>query len=196
VSHFTADSQSVSMSCCRAHFVNVWPDIASFSRVWDWNLLSCLVGRPLWREAWSVLCKSQSSQRVTLRLRVSQLVSQPVSQYVLVSSWLCGRLTRYCLLFKSLGLEFVGLSLWSALSDERPGLSFVSHSLVKESLYGWESVIQERSNKHHEKMEIHSNTTLWPLLEQQHRRRLKKSCSVDLIDGWRGPLTGEHLIMT
>jgi hypothetical protein len=32
--------------------------------------------------------------------------------------------------FKSFGLEFVLLSLWGALSDERPGLSFVSHSLV------------------------------------------------------------------
>jgi hypothetical protein len=44
--------------------------------------------------------------------------SQPVSQYVLVSSPLCGRLTRYCFLFKSMGLEFVVLSLWDALSDE------------------------------------------------------------------------------
>jgi hypothetical protein len=52
--------------------------------------------------------------------------SQSVSQYVLVSSPLCGRLTRYCFLFKCLGLEFVVLSLWGALSDERPGLSFVS----------------------------------------------------------------------
>jgi hypothetical protein len=56
--------------------------------------------------------------------------SQSVSQYVLVSSPLCGRLTRYCFLFKSLGKEFVVLSLWGALSDERPGLPFVSHSLV------------------------------------------------------------------
>jgi hypothetical protein len=31
-------------------------------------------------------------------------------------------------------------------------------------------VIQESSNKHHDKIEIHSNTILWPLLEQQHRR--------------------------
>jgi hypothetical protein len=58
-----------------------------------------------------------SYSRVTLR--------PTVSQYVLVSSQLCGRLTRYCL-----GLEFVFLSLWGALSDERSGLSFVSHSLV------------------------------------------------------------------
>jgi hypothetical protein len=35
-------------------------------------------------------------------------------------------------------------------------------------------VNQERSIKHHDKIKIHSNTTLWPLLEQQHRRRLKK----------------------
>jgi hypothetical protein len=60
----------------------------------------------------------------------SQSVSQSVSQYVLVSSPLCGRVTRYCFLFKSLGLEFVVMSLWGALSDERPGLFFVSHSLV------------------------------------------------------------------
>jgi hypothetical protein len=69
--------------------------------------------------------RSRIRVRVTLRLTVSQ----SVSQYVLVSSPLCGRLTRYCFLFKSLGLEFI-LSLWGALSDERPSLSFVSHSQV------------------------------------------------------------------
>jgi hypothetical protein len=36
-----------------------------------------------------------------------------------VSNPFCRRLTRYCFLFKSLGLEFVVLSLWGALSDER-----------------------------------------------------------------------------
>jgi hypothetical protein len=49
------------MSWCRTHFVDVYPDIASFSTDWVWNLLSCL---------------------------------------------------------------------WGAFSDEKPGLSFVSHSLV------------------------------------------------------------------
>jgi hypothetical protein len=34
-------------------------------------------------------------------------------------------------------------------------------------------VIQERSIKHHDKIKIHRNATLWPLLEQQHRRRLR-----------------------
>jgi hypothetical protein len=63
-----------------------------------------------------------SRVRVTLRLTVSQ--------YVLASSPPCGRLTRFCFLSKSLGLKFVVLSLWGALFDERPGLSFVSHSLV------------------------------------------------------------------
>jgi hypothetical protein len=38
--------QSVSQSWCRAHFVDVWPDIASFSGLWIWNLLSCLCGAP------------------------------------------------------------------------------------------------------------------------------------------------------
>jgi hypothetical protein len=28
------------------------------------------------------------------------------------------------------------------------------------------------------------------------QKKVKKSCPVDLIDGWRGPLTGEDLIMT
>jgi hypothetical protein len=60
----------------------------------------------------------------------SQSVNQSVSQYVLASSSLCGRLTRYCFLFKYLGLEFVVLSLWGGLSDERQGLSLVGHSLV------------------------------------------------------------------
>jgi hypothetical protein len=60
--------------------------------------------------------------RVTLRLTVSQ--------YVLVSSPVCGRLIRYCFSLKCLGLEFVVLFPCGALSDERPGLSFVSHGLV------------------------------------------------------------------
>jgi hypothetical protein len=53
-----------------------------------------------------------------------------VIQFVLASSPLYGRLTRYCFLFKCLGQEFVVLSLWGALSDSRPGLYFVSNSLV------------------------------------------------------------------
>jgi hypothetical protein len=55
--HFTDDSQYV---LGRAHIVDVWPDIASFSRVCVLNLLSS-VEHPLWREAGSVLCKSQPS---------------------------------------------------------------------------------------------------------------------------------------
>jgi hypothetical protein len=57
---------------------------------------------------------------------VSPTVRVRVTLYVLVSSPLCGCLTRYCFHFKSLGLEFVVLSRWSAHSDGRPGLSFVS----------------------------------------------------------------------
>jgi hypothetical protein len=51
-------------------------------------------------ELYSVTPESDS---VTLQLSVSQ--------YVLVSSPLCGPLTRYCFLFKSLGLEFAVLSV-------------------------------------------------------------------------------------
>jgi hypothetical protein len=46
--------------------------------------------------------------RVTLRLTVSQSVSQSVCLGVEPT---LGRLTRYCFLFKSLGLKFVVLSL-------------------------------------------------------------------------------------
>jgi hypothetical protein len=61
-------TQSASMSRFRAHFVDVWPDIASFSRVLVWNLLFCLCGAPsltrgrVWPPLWV---------RVTLRLTVS-----------------------------------------------------------------------------------------------------------------------------
>jgi hypothetical protein len=40
---------TVSQSVClgfRAHFVDVWQDIVPLSRVWVWNLLSCLCGAP------------------------------------------------------------------------------------------------------------------------------------------------------
>jgi hypothetical protein len=103
------------MSWFRAHFVDVWPDIASFSRVWVWNLLTCLCGAP-----------SLTRDRVCPLSEPESLYAwQSVSQYVLVPSPLCGRLTRYCFLFKCLSLKFVDLSLWGALSDEKPGVSFV-----------------------------------------------------------------------
>jgi hypothetical protein len=35
------------------------------------------------------------------------IADKSVSQYVLASSPLCGRLTRYCFLFKCLGLEYI-----------------------------------------------------------------------------------------
>jgi hypothetical protein len=111
-------SQSVSMSWCRAHFVDVWPHIASFSRVWVCNCCLISVGLPLWREAGFAVC-SQSHFTAD---------SQSVGQYVLVSCLRCGRLTRYCFLFKSFDLEFVVLFLWGALSDERSSLFFLSHS--------------------------------------------------------------------
>jgi hypothetical protein len=74
---------------------------------------------------------TQSKVKVKVTLQSESLYGwQWVSLYVLASSSLCGRLTRYCLLFKCLGLEFVVLSLQGALSNERPGLSFVNQSLV------------------------------------------------------------------
>jgi hypothetical protein len=61
---------------------------------------------------------------------VSVILRMLVGQYVSVSSPLYGRLTRYSFLFKSLRLEFVVLSLWGALSDERPGMQRQSHFTV------------------------------------------------------------------
>jgi hypothetical protein len=111
--------QSVSMSWRRADFVDVWPDIASFSRVWVWNLLSCLCGAP--SPTRGRVCPLSESESHSL------YGWQSGSQYVWVTSPLCGRLTRYCFLFKSLGLEFVVLSLWGALSDERSVSQSQSH---------------------------------------------------------------------
>jgi hypothetical protein len=85
------------------------------------------------REGWFVPFNSSSSWFLKIfRRRVCPLSEseslygwQSASPYVLVSSPLCGRLNMYCFLFKSLGLKFVVLSLWGALSDERSGLSLV-----------------------------------------------------------------------
>jgi hypothetical protein len=61
--------------------------------------------------------------RVILRLTVSQSVCLGVEP----TSW---TFDQILLPFQEFGLEFVVLSLWGALSDERPGLPFVSRSLV------------------------------------------------------------------
>jgi hypothetical protein len=87
---------------------------------------------------WRAMCMYHPLFVIVLAVRVGwrltadgwRSVSQSVSQYVLVSSPLCGHLTRYCFLFKSFGPEFVILSLWGTLYDERASLSLVSHSLV------------------------------------------------------------------
>jgi hypothetical protein len=60
---FTADSQSVSMSWCRAHFVDVLPDIASFQEFGSGICCPVSVGRPLWRETGSVICKPGNLSR-------------------------------------------------------------------------------------------------------------------------------------
>jgi hypothetical protein len=77
---------------------------------------------------------SKSKVKVTLRPTASQStcpVPSPESESdVLVSSPLCGRLSIYCFLSKCLCLKYVILALWGALSDEKPGLPFVSHGLV------------------------------------------------------------------
>jgi hypothetical protein len=41
-------------------------------------------------------------------------------------------------------------------------------------------VIQERSSKHHDRIEVHPNPLLQPLLEKQTNRRLKRRLPIDL----------------
>jgi hypothetical protein len=41
-------------------------------------------------------------------------------------------------------------------------------------------VIQERSSKHHDRLEVHPNPLLKPLLEKQNNRRLKRRLPIDL----------------
>ena len=41
-------------------------------------------------------------------------------------------------------------------------------------------VLQERSTKHHDRLEVHLNTLLQPLLEMQNNRRLKRCLPIDL----------------
>jgi hypothetical protein len=138
-SHITTDGQSVSQYVkVSSPLWDLWPNITFCPNVVFWKLLSCLCGAPSLTKGrgchLSSVCNNlpefTSSIYVTcVRVRVCVTLRLTVSQCVLVLSPLCGRLTRYCFLIKNLGLEFVVISLWDALSDERPGLSFLSHSL-------------------------------------------------------------------
>jgi len=42
-------------------------------------------------------------------------------------------------------------------------------------------VLQERSTKHHDRLEIHPNALLQPLLEKENNRKLKRRLPIDLI---------------
>jgi hypothetical protein len=89
--------------------------------------------------------------RFTLRLTVGQSASQPAClgieptfDQILLPFWRV-RVWDLCV-----------LSLWDALSDERPGLSFVSHSLVT-------------------CLCVHGNTNNWQKRLRQ-QRRVRESC--------------------
>jgi hypothetical protein len=41
-------------------------------------------------------------------------------------------------------------------------------------------VLQERSTKHHDRLEVHPNALLQPLLEKENNRRLKRRLPIDL----------------
>jgi hypothetical protein len=51
-------------------------------------------------------------------------------------------------------------------------------------------VIQERSSKHHDRIEVHPNPLLQPLLEKQDNRRLKRRLPIDLKWNRKGLFAG------
>jgi hypothetical protein len=110
-SHFTADTHSVYLGI----EPTLWTfeqEVLPFQEFWSGICFPVSVGCPLWWQDAS-------------GIRQSHFTAD--SQYILVSSPLCGLLNRNCFLFKSLGLEFVVLSLWGALSDKRSVSQSQSH---------------------------------------------------------------------
>jgi hypothetical protein len=125
------------MSRYRAHSGTCDRILLSVRRLF--SEICCLVflGRPLWREAGSVLSKSQV--KVTLQLTVSQSLCQGIEPIL-------GLVTRYYFLSEDCFLKFaLVLSLWDALSDERSDLSLVSQSHITTDV---QSVIMSRYRDH------------------------------------------------
>ena len=56
-------------------------------------------------------------------------------------------------------------------------------------------VPQERSTKHHDRLEVHPNALLQPLLEKQNNRRLKRRLPIDLKWSRKGLFAGGALIL-
>jgi hypothetical protein len=114
-SPITTGGQSVIMSRYRAHSGTCHQILISVRRFFSEICCLVSVGRPLWREVGSVLCKSQFSH-----------LSKSKSHY----NW--RSVSHYVKEFLSKGcfLKFAVLSFWGALSDERSGLSFVFLCLV------------------------------------------------------------------
>jgi hypothetical protein len=78
--------------------------------------------KPLFNSKKSTFLFLPSSRGICVKIKVTLrlTVGQSVSQSLLVSSPHLGLMTRYLLLFDSYSIV-----MWSALSDERTGLSFV-----------------------------------------------------------------------
>ena len=56
-------------------------------------------------------------------------------------------------------------------------------------------VLQERSTKQHDRLEVHPKALLQPLQEKQNNRRLKRRLAIDLKWSRRGFFAGEALIL-
>jgi hypothetical protein len=125
------------MSRYRAHY-GTWDQILLSVRRLFSEIRSRLVSvrRPLWREAGSVLCKSQV--KVTLQLTVSQSLCQGIEPIL-------GLVTTYFFLSEDCFLKVAVLFLWDALSDERSDLSLVSQS---HTTTGVQSVSMSRYRAH------------------------------------------------
>jgi hypothetical protein len=118
-------SQSVSMSWYRAPLWDLRPDITSCRNVAVWNLLSCFCGTPsLTRgRVFNLQCNHSM-------VRVARSYFTTDSQSVCLGVQASLRLvTRYYFLSECCCLNFVVLSLWGALSDERTGLQLAVQSL-------------------------------------------------------------------
>jgi hypothetical protein len=105
-SYITSDGQLASLSWNKAPIWGLRPDLYYLCD--SYGLV--LVGRPLWREDGSVVCHCYWSWP-------AQSILGPIPVGLLA--------IFYCL---DSSLKVTVLSMWGALSHERSGLSFVSHS--------------------------------------------------------------------
>jgi len=78
----------------------------------------------------------------------------------------------------------------------RHGTYRIPRSTTISASHSSKMLLQERSTKHHDRLEVHPNALLQPLLEKQNNRRLKRRLPIDLKWSRRGLLAGGALIVS